>query len=292
MNYAFVTSTTENYLHYIRAQMRSLERHEMMAAYYLICVDCEVPKLPEVSYPVIATSVAAGPWPLRMASQKARYEHLAPVREMDAICFLDGDMLCANNFMRWFDLVAGTDVIVGVNEYFKWPLSMFQMLGIEFPDQRMEWMCCNAPMFLVPRRNWRFLESVRDANQNLMMKDSNLPADDLFTVNVAAWLAGVCIRIIHLPNYAWSGVHQSYLKPETRLQKNGIGWKSACGEKVYMIHGRWDAPNCADYHYRELEKRFDEMDLAQPVRDKIMRQAQATVKSVMAEYEGYMEADA
>jgi len=230
-------------------------------------------------------------WPeLVVTSKMGRYGKLEEMTEYAAIVMLDVDMMIVHNIMHFFKLVENTKIIIGCNERYKWALNNYCIEGQkDFPEMPMDWMICNAPLFLDPKHNGKFLQTAAKYVGTIQNKKGEY-VSDIISMNVALWLAGVQDNIVALPNYAWTGVHLGYTDITTYIQNRGGNfWKAWNGEKVYILHGRWDVDGCERGWRRNQEKRYDELELNETVRKRWMNQMEHVFKQIKDQYTFYNE---
>jgi len=288
--YGALVSCTGNYLPYLRALLNSFDEHKMSLDMHLLLLDCKFEQEKEYSFNVYCHEYALDDFRSKIKNQtdgniakKSRYLYIKKLPDYNVLLLLDADLMLVRNIQKFFDMVNGTDVILGVSERFKWPLDKFHLEGKQLPDIRMKWMVCNVPLFFCPERNKRFVKEAERCALHVTNDDGSFPSD-IYTMNIALYTSGSVDKVISLPNYAWTGVHTSYINPWTRIYKKDGKWESFCGEPVYMLHGRWDQDRCEAWYFSELEKRFNELSLPDNVKNKHRNLALATVNQIKEEF--------
>ena len=298
MKYAAVTSCTQNYSQYLEALLVSADKYNHDFDLYVFCINMDEEFLQKIQnrkwsfnlflkrhteYKKDFNEHEGNHYP-----KKVRYSFagwLAPYYQ--ALLFLDVDMMFTNNIMRFFELVDGTDYLLGCNERFKWGLQKFYLLdnGKQelLPQLEMYWMICNAPLF-ISQQNAHFWSRAEHAATVLRRESDDKVPSDLFTMNVALWLAGLQDKVIPLPSYCWTGVHNGYINIYTRIVKKNGRWQSISGEPVYMIHGRWDKEGCENYYLKEQEKRYAELGLQGKVLEKHRKLTDKTIQLIKDEF--------
>ena len=296
MRFASLVSCTDNYKQFLNAQLNSFDYYGHKHDVHIIALDVDPEYLDRIletdwTFNVIIHEKKLEDYERlagmgkNMISKKARYEALVDMLDYDALLFLDADLFCVNNVTPFLDMVAGTDIIVGVNERFKWRLDEFSYENERLPARRMDWMICNAPTFFSPRRNESFIRTANAAATKCKNIPKNAIPSDLFTMNLALYLAGVTENVVALPAYSWTGVHQQYLNIFYRISKKGERWVSESGEPVYMIHGRWDRPATWEGMLREQEKRYNEVGMGDEHKKKYRAKTDATIREIRAQYD-------
>ena len=291
--YASLVSCTKNYTQYLNAQLNSMDAVGMTHYVHVLAIDMDEDYLKKIedadwTFNLTVHRFSSNDFAMyggdRDAAQKSRYATLPNFVQYDALLLLDVDMLIVKNLTPYFDMVQNTDYIIGCNERFKWQLEQFVWEGKQLPKMPMDWMICNSPLFFDPKQNMKFIDMSRATAKRLVDQEGKRPAD-LYTMNVALWLAGITDKVIALPNYVWTGVHNGYIQIFTRIQKiNKREWRSFSGEPVYIIHGRWDGVNPESWYLAEQQKRYDELMIPAIMQEKLKRDVQSTIKQIKDEF--------
>ena len=295
-----LTSCTENYTPYLNAQLNALDfyGHDKRLDFYLVAIDMA---------PAYLTRIREADWSFNLVirerkiqdyehlgdsknlqSKKARYTELARIlshEHYDAACNLDADLFPVRNIMPFFEMVAGTEAIIGANERIKWFMDEFSFRGKRLPRERMTWMVCNCPLFFDPAAHTRFLATALEASTGIWNENKQSVPSDLFTMNLALYLSGAYTHVIQLPAHAWTGVHTQYLDVRHRITKNGDGFVTDQGEPVYMIHGRWDREATWRGMQNELEKRYNELGMDEEKKHRQRALAKATIRQIREQFE-------
>ena len=297
MRKASLVSCTDNYVPYLNAQLNSLDFHKHNHQVHIIAIDVgpwylEKVRSTEWTFPLFIHERRLEDFEQyrpqggkNMMAKKARYELLPQFKDYDALLFLDADIFFVNNIDKFFEFVTGTNTILGVNERFKWNLGAYEVGGRRLPDVHMDWMICNAPTFMSPNRNNGLIDKMRmAAGRVIEWKKGRVPSD-LFTMNIALYLAGVTEDVVAMPSYLWTGVHCSYFHFYPRIFCRGDGkWQSQTGEKVYAIHGRWNKDGCADSHRRNLIKQYEELGMNEITKNKLLANMEQTLKQIQEQF--------
>jgi hypothetical protein len=176
--------------------------------------------------------------------KRARYFKLLELApHYDAVCLLDADMFFVSRaFMGLFDLVYGTDKLIGCNEKIKWDMGPTYMLGNEpifSKPTRLHSMICNVPSVFDMKRWWEVFEFYTkicfDGRQDLP-DGTTKGIGDLFAHNISIQHAGRADDVIMLPLETLAQVHHVWRRPWTYLINDGGKWRSQAGDRVYMIH--------------------------------------------------------
>jgi len=306
--YAIATSFTPNYAQYLVALLNSLDYHgHDNVDVHVLAVDPNEKILRKImavdwcfnlmimpSYEFVDFSDTRYE-SLAMTAKKSRYSFLQGIMRKttyDALLFMDCDMFFTANVTRFFEMVRGTDILLGCNERFKWNMNRFMYKGQELKDVTMHWMVCNAPLFFCPSRNRKLVFWMNEMAKHLSNISDGKRPSDLYTMNVAIGISGKDKDVISLPDYSWTGVHSSYLHWLTRavLINTHAGHDemfSLTGEKVYVIHGRWDKSNAGAYELSELEKRYNELRLDENVKTSLRAASQRSITDIKKAWNFY-----
>lgn len=304
--FASIVSVTDNYQIYLTTQLNSFAFYGHTHDVHIIALDLKpeyLEWLRDRNWPfelyihekTLDDFPELLPQGKMMVAKKSRYAMLASglLDDYDAVLLLDADLFAVNNFNKYFQMVADSPVIIGANERFKWNLRRYKFNGTQLPDVKMFWMICNAPLFFSPKVNATFVHKAYKSGLHLTEpeRDEKHIPSDLFTMNVAIWLAKVQENVVLLPSYAWTGVHASYTDIITRITRQDDKWFSWSGEPVYMIHGRWDRATTSAGYMRWQAKRFVELQLNEAVTKKYSNQAQSTLKAIEKQFAEFSAMD-
>ena len=296
MRFAAITSATDNYVPFLNAQLNSLDRLGVRLDFHLVAIDINADylaraKAAEWSFNLIVHEKHMENLELfyqgkNLQSKKSRYQAMAEIgrsSQYEGMIMLDCDMMIVKDFTPFLDMVAGTNIIVGCNEKFKWNLSRYCMNGKPLKNMSMYWFICNSPLFFDPRHQYIFLKFAYQTASELKEIDGKTPSD-LFTMNVALYLSGRQDKVIALPSHCWVGNHVSYFNMTTRIFKRGDRWQSLTGEPVYSIHGRWHKQDSDRSHRNQMKKKYDELELSESVRDRLEKDMDQTMMQIRNEF--------
>ena len=290
-SFAALTSCTPNYIHYLKALLNSFDSLGMELDFHVLALEFGADKLTaDYSFNLIVHEREYDDYrkyfpqqPDGNVAKKSRYMFLEELSDYKVVLLLDADLMLVRDIIKFFHLVNGTDVILGCNERFKWPLNRFFLDGEQLPQIHMDWMVCNVPLFFCPSKHECFIREAKRCAIQLQDHEGRYPSD-IYTMNVALYTAGATNKVIPLPAYAWTGVHTSYINPWTRIYKRNGKWESFCGEPVYMLHGRWDSEGSKMWYLNELEKRFNELNIPSERKASLRNQALNTIKQIEEEF--------
>jgi hypothetical protein len=151
----------------------------------------------------------------------------------DVVCILDADMVAIRDLSVLFGMArSGDAILVGSNNtllrYLKKDFSEF---GLVVPDDInvVHPTFCTVPMFINPSN---------EVNKQYLLNIWNNPSgNDLDVNNLVAEQMGIMNKIFLIPSYISTGIHHTFLKPETYIKDSGQGLYSHQGEPVYFLHG-------------------------------------------------------
>lgn len=169
---------------------------------------------------------------------------LQTARDYDAVCLLDSDMfIVSDEFVNLFEMVNGTDKLIGCNEKYKWdvgPFSYFSKVGepVFFFDSKLHSMVCNVPS-IFDMKKWQdvFGFYYQIAFDGYQIKGKNkVGIGDLFAHNIAIHRMNRTKDVVMFPMETMAQVHHTWINPNTYIINDKYGWRSAAGDKIYTIH--------------------------------------------------------
>ena len=258
MDFAIFVSATRDYLPYLNALLNSLERCELDIPVYLIHTDLPSRYLDVVTgaftFPVNIVEVDRQQFDVHprnrgnenLFSKQSRFKYL---RELgvrhDVVCLLDADMfVVSHNFLNLFKMVYGTPLLVGCNERFKWVFdhrytTRGQVL-FSTPVRALKFHCSVPVIFdakkwqdVLDHYNWM-------AFQSFEIEDGKVkkPVGDIFCWNISVYRCRRQDDVVLFPMEVMTQVHDTAIRPMTRLQKWRGYWMTEAGDEVFSIHGR------------------------------------------------------
>ena len=178
-------------------------------------------------------------------TKRARYFYLMEyAKNYDAVCLMDADMFVVSPAFRGlFDLVAGTSLMVGANERFKWDVgatSYFYSDGCPiFPDPRkLHMMICNVPC-LFDMNKWAdvfetYKQICFDGFQ--FRRTEKVGIGDLYAHNIAINVHNREQDIYAFPMSTFAQVHNVWRKPWTHIINDGGNWRTFAGDRIMVVH--------------------------------------------------------
>jgi hypothetical protein len=177
--------------------------------------------------------------------KRARYFKILEIgKQYDAVCLLDADMFFVSPvFSSFFEMVSGTNKIIGANERFKWAIGSdmyFESDGksIFTESTKMYSMICNVPsIFDMNKWNETFEYYCKICFGGYQFKGKErVGIGDLFAYNIAINKTGRANDVIMFPMETMAQVHHVWRKPWTYLINDNDYWMTFSGDRVYMIH--------------------------------------------------------
>lgn len=277
MRSCIVVSASRGYLAYLNAFLNSIQQVKLTARLEELAILVVTPDLPEAYFALASQRLGLDVRriPLRLedtplprdlevpsACKASRYFYLLEYgSSFDVACLMDADLfLVSGNFGNLFQLAFGTRLAIGCNERYKWEIDpQWTLHDRPLFDQKikLQKFHCNTPLVLCVD-SWRevirdYLQIVYQATQQ--QAQGPKVVGDLFAWNIAVRRCNREADVVLLPMESMTQVHQTGLRPWTRLEKSRNGfWTTYSGEEVLCIHGRPDRPLQADKLPEELRK--------------------------------------
>ena len=206
-------------------------------------------------------------WSGAWKCKAGRYYHMMQEgRNYDVCCLMDADLYITNQeFVDFFDFVAGTNNIIGCNERIKWNISNIYTLNgkpVLDKEQRLFKFHCNVPLFLDTKK-WEdvikdYLTIVYRGKE--MREGEEKIIGDLYSWNMAVYRQGREKDVFMLPMQSTTQVHRTgYRDKNCVLKKEGKEyWRTEDGDTVYCLHGR---PDRAGFRSIELKNEFEKHNI-------------------------------
>jgi hypothetical protein len=262
-NYAIFVACTPNFKKYLNALLNSIEKqelykdccltvyvlhHEMDDRTYLRAI-AETFSYTVIPVEVKREEVDHPPDTKRIEFiKRARFKYVLEYgSNYDVICLLDADMFFVNpDFMKLFDLVNGTDQLIGCNEKFKWTIGsnyVYDKAPIFFPPQKLYRMHCSVPI-IFNLNHWKdvFEYYLKIAFYGREFKKEKWQGiGDIMSWNMSVYKCGKQDNIIVFPMEVMCQVHQTYIHPDRYINVENGYWYTEAGDRIYSIQGRWNA---------------------------------------------------
>lgn len=286
--YAIFVSSTWNYVQYLNALVNSIQKRRLfeynnLDVHVIYTLDFPDAYLDAISnsfdYNLIAIGFDREKSLFRDEQNKnrimkfARFEYMRQAAmEYDVVCMLDADMMIVSpEFMNLFDLVYGTDKLIGCNEHFKWTIGdnekgpvykmddpiLFPDDGFIFTEPTLLWKFhCSVPIIF----NMTEWDSVFDFYLKLVSEGyevkngKQIPMGDIFSWNTAVRYMNKQNDLILFPMEVMTQVHYTNTDPNRRVIDNNGYWHTWAGDPVYSLHGRVDRDRWVSEHWRVFER--------------------------------------
>lgn len=177
--------------------------------------------------------------------KRIRYRVITSIgMEYDVVCLLDSDMFfVSDEFVSFFEMVNGTRYLIGCNEKFKWevgPNNYFEGNGKQLFDKpdKLHAMICNVPSVFDMKKWIDVFNYYNDiAFTGYQIKGNiRVGIGDIFAHNISIQNMNRCADVIMFPMETMTQVHHTWINPNTYVIRDGDRWRSAAGDKMYMIH--------------------------------------------------------
>jgi len=288
--YALFVAATPNYLSHINALLNSIYKRNLykkcdLTVYFFHHdgFDIEYINNIQTAFPfqVIPVEITRGDFDLPTNTKRIEFIKRIRYKKMvefgalyDVVCLLDADMfIVSDQFMALFDLIKGTDYLIGCNEKIKWDIGdnyFFEDTKkpiFETPQKLMQFIC-NVPS-IFDMQKWR---SVVECYCNIAKngrqykhgdKDFILGIGDLHTWSIAIQKMRMNDKVIMFPMETMAQVHYTNMRDWTFPIVENNYWRSQAGDRIYIIHGRIARKNfiegCID-KFRQLHKGREEIE--------------------------------
>lgn len=164
--------------------------------------------------------------------------------QYNAVCLLDADMFfVSDEFVSMFEMVSGTNKLIGCNERIKWDAGSKQYFEKDgtpiFKEAtKLYSMICNVPSIFDMKKWLNVFEYYNKISfEGYQITDKiKKGIGDLFAHNIAIHKMKRGKDVVMFPMETMAQVHHTWINPNTYIVKDKYGWRSAAGDKVYMIH--------------------------------------------------------
>lgn len=263
IKYCIFIAMTPNFLKWMNALLNSIEKRMLfrdvrLTVYVLHYDGCNPDYLEAIktaySFEVIPIEIdrAAIPAPENTNRtefvKRARFFYIrkyAP--EYDVTCLLDCDMfLVSPDFMKLFDLVYGTKLLISCNERFKWnagPNYMYPDGSPIFKESvKLYHFTCSVPI-IFDYMEWKevFDHYCKICYYGQQLKNDQMTGiGDIFCWNISVQKCNKQNDVIVFPMETMCQVHKRHINPLTFIQVENDYWYSFSGDPIYSIQGRWN----------------------------------------------------
>ena len=263
LKYCIFVAMTPNFMKWMNALLNSIEKRKLfrdihLTVFVLHYDGCNRDFLRDIqnhfSFEVIPIEIKRGELPAPEGTnrteliKRARFFYIRKyAAEYDVACLLDCDMFIVSpDFIKLFDLVQGTKLLIGCNERFKWQAGKNYMYSDGQPifehSQKLYHFTCSVPI-IFEYWAWQdvfnhYCKICYDGRQNKNGKIVGI--GDIFCWNISVQKCNKQNDVIVFPMETMCQVHKRHLNPLTFIQVENDYWYSYSGDPVYSIQGRWN----------------------------------------------------
>jgi len=297
--YALFVAATPNYLSHLNALLNSIEKRELykkceLTVYVLYHDNFNFEYLERIkrdfSYTVIPEEINKDDIAIDTKRiefiKRARYNKMINLSlNYDAVCLLDCDMFfVSDQFMRLFDLVVGTELLIGCNERFKWGNGAYTMHDdpmFKRPGKMFQFICNTPAIFDMNKWKHVFEKYCEIAIYGTQEKGGQIVGiGDIMCWNLAINYCNKNDDIVMFPMETMAQVHHTNMRAWTYPINDHGYWHTFSGDRIYIIHGRINRPGFVEgclNKYRELEKGKHDIVKVEP-------KIKAGLKAIQAEW--------
>lgn len=261
-NYAIFVAATPNFKKHINALLNSMEKRKLYRDCSLTVYILHHDGFTERYLKAITESFSFKVIPIEVKREdvkhppetnrtefikRARFKYLMEYSDnYDVVCLLDADMFIVSpDFMKLFDLVNGTNQLIGCNEKIKWSIGdsyTYNNKPIFNVPQKLYSMHCSVPI-IFNYKHWKevFEHYFKIAFYGRQWKyEQEMGIGDIMSWNISVYKCNKQNDIIVFPMESMCQVHKTYMHPDKYVHVENDYWFSEAGDKIYSIQGRWN----------------------------------------------------
>lgn len=166
----------------------------------------------------------------------ARHRFVSEIAEFyDSTVTMDADTLLLNNIMKYFEIVAKTDLILMPRNYTGFPIERVQNV----PDtEKRSWgsggaSVRNTPMFIDGKKFHSFLDEIIP---EYMRNAISIDLGAMFRTLVKQKLLD---KVLILPNCLWDLKSPNFAQIRREGAGDRVYFAIAKGDRINMVHSRW-----------------------------------------------------
>jgi len=294
--YGMFVAATPNYIGYLNALLASIEKRKLyegcelhVHVFYFgnFSIDYIFEATKKYSYNLHFDIMQLDEIPMKAKPieyvKRTRYHKMiAPALNYDAVCLLDCDMFfVSDQYMRLFEMVEGTDLLIGCNEKWKWETGRYTIDGekiIKEPGKMFNFICNTPAIF--DMSSWKpvFEKYIDIALHGRQMKGENVVGiGDIHCWNIAIKVCERTNDVVVFPMETMAQVHHTNMRGWTYPVIERDYWRSCAGDRIYVIHGRVARPNMIE----RCMKKYYELQVGRPDVGKVaveVRKGLATIE--------------
>jgi len=262
-NYAIFVACTPNFKKHVNALLNSIEKRGLYKDCALTVYVLYYEEFPESWLKAITESFSFSVIPIEVLREdivhppetnrtefikRARFKYVMEYGgNYDAVCLLDADMFMVSpDFMKLFDLVKGTNHLIGCNEKIKWNIGDNYMYGDETSifntPIKLFNMHCSVPIIF----DYKYWQDVFEHYYKICFNGKQVKNDILVGIgDIMSWNISIqkCNRqrdVVVFPMESMCQVHRTYMHPDKYVQVENDYWYTVAGDRIYSIQGRWN----------------------------------------------------
>ncbi len=279
-NYAFFICSNREYIPFLNVLLNSLDRCGINNVdVYLMYYEFDLEYLKKIknsfSFNLIPIEIKKERFSINIFNKRnknlfikqARFKYIKEYgMEYDAICMLDADMFITTpNFMNLFELVKGTDKLIGCNERYKWPFDHKYVHNgekiFERPIKAYKFHC-SVPIIFDLKKWADVFDYYNEIAYNAFEVDGTgkikKPVGDIYCWNISVYKNNRQNDVILFPMETMTQVHQTNSINWTRITKEREIWMTYAGDEVFSIHGRVGREGWRKMHSNKINQIIQE----------------------------------
>ena len=307
--YAFFVCCNGQYIPYLNALLNSIDKWGINIDLFLMYYDFDKKYLETITssfdYPIYPLKIKREDFDIHKYNERnnnlfIKQSRFKYIREngldYDVICMLDADMFITTpNYLNLFDLVNGTNKLIGCNERFKWVFDRKYVARGEriFPNNvKAHKFHCSVPIIFDLKEWTNVFDTYNDMAYNAfeVSTDGKIKKSigDIYCWNISVYKHKRQNDVVLFPMETMTQVHQTNLIAWTRVTKNQNYWMTFAGDEVWSIHGRIGTPGWRGMHTRKMDQLIGEGQITSADKwvspDRIRKQAESTLRLIEKEW--------
>jgi hypothetical protein len=278
IKFAIFINFNDAYIPYLNVLLNSMEYHKIYAdvflMYYGECIDYVKGAIDIFNFNIIPIEIKKEDFVIdefnknnnNLFIKQSRFRYIREFGlQYDAIAMLDADMfIVSEEFMSLFNLVSGTNKLIGCNEKFKWVFSnkyIYKEKPILEHAVKAYKFHCSVPIIFDLKEWISVFDFYNKIAYNSFEKINNCikPIGDIYCWNISVYKNNRQDDVVIFPMQTMTQVHHTYALPWAGISKQNDGkWITNDGEHVYSIHGRIGKKSWEEGQLRGVKKCFEQ----------------------------------